>query len=135
MSLGADFCNAARAFMFSLGCIQSRICHTNKCPSGVATQDKWRQRGLNVKDKGSRVYNFHHNTIHALNEVLAAAGLNSPSELRHQHFYEGDGKAHSWANTEIWLKKGELLDESCHPSFDKYWNMADANSFAPKLRH
>ncbi len=136
VSLGADFCNAARAFMFSLGCIQSRTCHTNKCPSGVATQDKWRQRGLNVKDKGERVFNYHHNTIHALNEVLAAAGFNSPSELRHQHFYErdGDGKAQSWADTQIWLKKGELLEEGCHPSFDKYWNMAEVKSFAPKKR-
>jgi hypothetical protein len=102
----------------------------------VATQNKWRQRGLNVKGKAERVYHYHNNTIQALNEVLAASGLNSPSELHHQHFYErdGDGKAHSWTETEVWLKKGELLEQGCHPLFEKYWNMADAHNFAPKSR-
>jgi hypothetical protein len=42
-ALGADWCNAARAFMFSLGCVQSMKCHTGECPTGVATQVQWRQ--------------------------------------------------------------------------------------------
>lgn len=59
MALGADWCNAARAFMFSIGCIQAMKCHTNECPVGVATQNKRRQRGLVVTDKSERVYNYH----------------------------------------------------------------------------
>ena len=51
MALGADWCNAARAFMFSVGCIQAMKCQTNECPVGVATQDARRQRGLVVTDK------------------------------------------------------------------------------------
>jgi glutamate synthase domain-containing protein 2 len=44
MALGADWCNAARGFMFALGCIQAQACHTGACPTGVATQDPRRQR-------------------------------------------------------------------------------------------
>ena len=51
MALGADWCNAARGFMFALGCIQSLSCHTDRCPTGVATQDKTRSRALVVEDK------------------------------------------------------------------------------------
>ena len=62
LALGADWCNSARGFMFAVGCIQSRACHTNKCPTGVATQDPYRQRALHTPDKAQRVYNFHKNT-------------------------------------------------------------------------
>src|SRR3546814_751740 len=54
-ALGADWSNAARAFMFSLGCVQSLKCHTGECPTGIATQDPGRQRGLVVEDKAERV--------------------------------------------------------------------------------
>src|ERR1700680_1692597 len=74
VALGADWCNAARAFMFSLGCIQSLSCHTDRCPTGVSTQDPTRNRALFVPDKLERVYNFHRSTLHALAELTAAAG-------------------------------------------------------------
>ncbi|HIK66113.1 MAG TPA: FMN-binding glutamate synthase family protein, partial [Henriciella marina] len=78
MALGADWINTARGFMFSLGCIQSLNCHNNTCPTGIATTDKGRQRGLVVSDKAERVYNFHRNTIKALMEVVGAAGCEHP---------------------------------------------------------
>ena len=74
MALGADWVNTARGFMFSLGCIQSLNCHNNTCPTGIATTDKGRQRGLVVSDKAERVYQFHRNTLKALMEVVGAAG-------------------------------------------------------------
>ena len=55
MALGADWCNAARGFMFAVGCIQSQSCQTDKCPTGVATQDPTRARALFVPDKLERV--------------------------------------------------------------------------------
>src|SRR5262249_18775243 len=67
-ALGADFALSARGFMFSVGCIQARSCHANKCPTGVATQDRLRQRALVVRDKAVRVANFHRNTLKALAE-------------------------------------------------------------------
>ncbi len=75
MALGADWCNAARGFMFALGCIQAQTCHTGHCPTGVTTQDPLRQQALVVPDKGERVYNFHQQTLHALKELVQAAGL------------------------------------------------------------
>ncbi len=81
ISLGADFCNSARAMMMALGCIQALQCNTNHCPVGVATQDKELIKGLNVKDKSDRVYNYHHKTIHSFVEMLGAAGISNPSDL------------------------------------------------------
>lgn len=68
LAIGADWTNAARGFMFAIGCIQSLSCNTNRCPVGVATQDPQRQRALVVPDKAERVHRFHHNTMHALAE-------------------------------------------------------------------
>src|SRR6202022_1618472 len=78
MALGADWCNAARGFMFALGCIQSLSCHTDKCPPGVTSQDPTRQRALVVDDKWVRVKNFHGATLQVLSELVAAAGLDHP---------------------------------------------------------
>ena len=82
MAIGADWCNSARGFMFALGCIQSLSCHTDRCPTGVTTQDPSRNRALVVPHKIERVYNYHHATLHALAELLAAAGLDHPQQIR-----------------------------------------------------
>ena len=85
MALGADWCNAARGFMFAVGCIQSQSCHTDRCPTGVATQDPTRQRALVVPDKIERVANFHRATLHELAELTAAAGFDHPNEFKPIH--------------------------------------------------
>ena len=90
IALGADICNSARGFMFSLGCIQALRCHNNTCPTGVATQDKMLMKGLVVTDKSERVFHFHKNTLLAANELLAAAGKNSYSEVDINIFMRGD---------------------------------------------
>ena len=86
MALGADWCNAARGFMFALGCIQSQSCHTDRCPTGVATQDRVRQRALVVPDKAERVYNFHHATLEALAD-LWRGGARSSEGIRAGAFF------------------------------------------------
>lgn len=85
LAIGADWANSARGFMFALGCVQSLSCNTNRCPTGVATQDTVRQKALVVSDKAERVYNFHRLTLRALSDMLAATGLQHPSDLRPQH--------------------------------------------------
>jgi glutamate synthase domain-containing protein 2 len=94
VALGADMCNSARGFMFSLGCIQALRCNNNQCPTGVATQDKMLIKGLVVTDKSERVYHFHKNTLHAANELLAAAGKNNFAEVDINIFMRGDEFAH-----------------------------------------
>ena len=90
MSIGADWCNSARGFMFALGCIQSLSCHTDRCPTGVTTQDPSRARALVVPHKIDRVYNYHHATLHALSELLAAAGLEHPQAIAADSFLAAD---------------------------------------------
>jgi glutamate synthase domain-containing protein 2 len=89
-ALGADICNSARGFMFSIGCIQALRCNTNACPAGVATQDETLQKGLVVSDKSERVYNFHQNTLRATMELLAACGLSSIQEISIDMYLKGD---------------------------------------------
>ncbi|MEZ4236418.1 MAG: FMN-binding glutamate synthase family protein [Myxococcota bacterium] len=85
MALGADLCNAARAMMFSLGCIQALKCNTNRCPVGVATQDPALMAGLDVPSKAERVANFHQRTLGAAMEMVGALGLDDPDDLRPYH--------------------------------------------------
>lgn len=94
VALGADMCNCARGFMFSLGCIQALRCNTNECPTGVATQSKMLMKGLVVTDKSERVFYFHKNTLHAANELLAAAGKKSFTDVDINIFMRGDEFTH-----------------------------------------
>ncbi len=133
MSLGADWCNTARGFMFSLGCVQSRSCHTNRCPVGVATQDPRRQRALVVDKKAQRVYHFHANTLKALADVIAAAGLKHPCQLRPHHFYmrSSANKSVPGNMTLEFLDEGELLEGTDNSLFRENWELAQAADFAP----
>ena len=81
MSLGADACNMARGMMFALGCIQSRRCHLNTCPTGIATQDKRRRYALNIDYRAPRVDYFHKNTIDNYLQVLGAMGCEKPEDI------------------------------------------------------
>tara|TARA_B100000945_G_scaffold316148_1_gene316537 strand:+ start:63 stop:1127 length:1065 start_codon:yes stop_codon:yes gene_type:complete len=85
IALGADGCNSARAMMLAVGCIQALQCNTNTCPVGVATQNKSLMKGLVVSDKSVRVKNYHEATIHSFLELVAAAGLDGPQDLRREH--------------------------------------------------
>jgi glutamate synthase domain-containing protein 2 len=134
MAVGADWCNAARAFMFSLGCIQSLSCHTDKCPTGVATQDPTRARALVVADKKQRVFNYHEATLHALGELVAAAGLDHPQQIKPIHLSHriSSTKVVSFAELYPELKPGALLEgEITDPRFRESWRLARAESFAP----
>jgi glutamate synthase domain-containing protein 2 len=58
MAMGCDIINVGREAMMAVGCIQAQICHTGKCPTGVATQNKWLMRGLDPTDKAARLANY-----------------------------------------------------------------------------
>ncbi len=133
MAMGADWCNSARGFMFALGCIQAQSCHTGTCPTGVTTQDALRQRALVVPSKADRVQEFHKSTLHALSELVAAAGLTHPDQLKPEHIIRriSSTEVTSLATLYKFLKPGELLsDSSSHKVFAYYWQRARAESFA-----
>jgi glutamate synthase domain-containing protein 2 len=133
MALGADWCNSARGFMFALGCIQSLSCHTDRCPTGVTTQDPTRNRALSVPLKSERVYNYHHATLHALAELIAAAGLDHPQDIRPIHFSQrvSSTEVKSLAQLYPSLRPGELIDGTEDGRFKEAWAMARAESFSP----
>jgi glutamate synthase domain-containing protein 2 len=133
-ALGADWCNAARGFMFALGCIQAQTCHTGHCPTGVTTQDPGRYRALVVSDKAERVLGFHQNTLKALKELIAAAGLTHPSQVGPEHIIRrvSSTEVRSLAALHHWVKPNELRDGiSDHPVFRVFWEQARADSFSP----
>ncbi|MFG6159427.1 FMN-binding glutamate synthase family protein [Halomonas sp. 1390] len=135
MALGADWCNAARGYMFALGCIQAQNCHTDRCPSGVATQDPLRGSRLDVEHKSRRVERFHANTLAALAEMLAAAGLSHPRELGPEHVMHRLSAHEVKSFDELYdiLPPDELLNggASRHPVFRDYWDLADPDHFDP----
>ena len=132
LALGADWCNAARGFMFALGCIQSQTCHTGNCPTGVTTQDPKREKALVVPTKAERVYHFHQNTMMALKELVQAAGLKHPSEIDASHIVRR-GSEHGvklLVNLLPFVKPGSLLEgDMSQQVFRTYWPMAEAKSF------
>ena len=133
MALGADWCNSARGFMFAIGCIQSRGCHTGRCPTGVATQDPLRQRSLVVSDKAGRVQHFHASTVHALAEIVAAAGIDHPSELRPHHLSIRvlPNQVETYNHLYRFLLPEELLEGTSDPRYQKAWSLSSAESFLP----
>ena len=135
LALGADWCNAARGFMFALGCIQSQTCHTDHCPTGVATQDAGRWKKLDVPDKATRVASFHRNTLLALRDLLQAAGLSHPRELGPEHVIRrvSPHEVRSLATLYRFLEPGELLGDKVpeHAVFQRFWTIARPDTFAP----
>jgi len=132
-ALGADWCNAARGFMFALGCIHSQTCHTGHCPTGVTTQDPSRYRALVPEDKATRVWRFHQNTLHALQELLSAAGLTHPDELGPEHLVRriSSTEIRSLAALHDWVRPNELREGVVPdiPVFDVFWDLASADTF------
>ena len=133
MALGADWCNSGRGFMFALGCLQSLSCHTDRCPTGVATQDPTRGRALVVADKWQRVANFHRATLQVLAEFCAAVGVEHPDQIRPEHISRrlNMHEVQNFAQLYPHLAEGELLSGTYDPRFQPAWRMADAHSFMP----
>lgn len=132
IAMGADLCNSARGMMFALGCIQARRCHTNTCPTGIATQDPWRVQGLVVADKSRRVASYHHNTIRHFLWVLAAAGLEQPSDLKPELLNRRVSltEIRSYRELYPYLEPGDLLSGDAPDSYLRSWRVADSARFA-----
>ena len=133
MALGADWCNAGRGFMLALGCIQAQTCHTGSCPTGVTTQDPVRQQALVVPDKATRVAQFHRSTLHALQELVQAAGLKHPKDITAHHIVRriSDTEVRLLSNLIARVQPGALLGplDAQHSVFSRYWPLASAHSF------
>jgi len=126
LALGADGCNSARAMMLSIGCIQALQCNMNTCPTGIATQNKSLVKGLVVDDKAPRAKNYHEATIHSFLELVAAAGLDGPADLRREHISKRVGMYIVKTYDEIYpyMEEGCLLDIADIPgNYKKYFQL------------
>jgi len=136
-ALGADWCNSGRGFIMALGCIQAQVCHTGFCPTGITTQDLKRERALVVADKAPRVAQYHANTLHALKELLQAAGLMHPDQLSTHHIVRRIDSERIRLLSAIMptIKPGAILSDLAnqHNVYRLYWPLADAHSFAPHI--
>lgn len=131
IALGADMCNSARAMMMAVGCVQSKQCDANTCPTGVATQNLRLQHGLVVDEKKHRATNFHKNTMKSFLEIVGAMGLSNPSELK-PHFImrRVDSQCvKPFDEIHEFLKPGQLLGTDIPDSFKKYWDDAHTGQF------
>ncbi|MEO6154478.1 MAG: glutamate synthase-related protein, partial [Thermomonas sp.] len=116
------------------GCIQSLTCHTDRCPTGITTQDPSRWRKLDVPDKATRVREFHDNTLHALHDLLCASGLEHPDQLGPEHILRrvSPTEVRSLAALYPFLRRGELLTGlPDHAVFKDFWQPARSDSFSP----
>ena len=86
MAMGCDMIYIAREAMLAIGCIQARICHTGKCPTGVATQDKWLMRGLDPTDKSAKLANYIVTLRKEILQLCHAIGVEHPALVTGESF-------------------------------------------------
>lgn len=80
-AMGVDCINVAREAMMSIGCIQAQVCHTNRCPTGIATQSKWLQNGINVPLKSERLAQYFKTFRKEFLEITHASGYEHPCQF------------------------------------------------------
>lgn len=131
IALGADLCNSARGMMLSLGCVQSRRCHNNTCPTGIATQDPKLMYAVNVEQKAPLVRNFHDATVKSFLDVLGASGLKHPEMLTPAHIHRRNQDAKDLAYDEIYeyVVPGSFLEGEITPYYKRYLESSQADEF------
>ncbi len=131
IALGADMCNSARGMMFATGCIQSKQCNANTCPTGIATQNKRLQYGLVVDEKKHNIANFHKNTMKSFQEMVGALGLNDPSDLKPFHIMRRVtvDEVKPFNKIYDYLEPGQLLADNIPESYKQDWSYATAEEF------
>ncbi len=81
VAMGADAIHVAREAMMSIGCIQAQSCHTNTCPAGVATQNKWLASGLDPNNKAVRFFHYIRTFRKEMLEITHACGYEHPCQI------------------------------------------------------
>lgn len=131
IALGADTCNSARAMMMAIGCIQALLCNTNRCPTGITTQDPKLTVGLVVDEKKVRVANYHEETVKSFVELLGASGLDIMKNLTRSHIYRRVSLNEMLTYEEIFpsIEIGSMLDGKIPDKYKLDFANADVNSW------
>lgn len=130
IAVGANTVNAARSMMLALGCIQSRSCNTNHCPTGIATQDPYRSRAVDIEEKSVRVKNYHNATVKSFLELCGAMGFDHPDDLSPDDLLvRCDEYTRSYTQIYLPLAAGQLLTADIPADYSEDWAKAKADSF------
>jgi hypothetical protein len=136
LALGADLCNSARGMMLALGCVQSLTCHSDHCPTGVATQNPKLYKGLVVTDKAARVALFHEKTLTATAELLGSTGLRHTRLLNRTHLHRRVSQFETSRYDQIfpYVPAESLLSPVKAPErYRAYLEESSPDSFQPNL--
>lgn len=130
IAVGANTVNAARSMMLALGCIQSRTCNTNNCPTGVATQDPFRSRAVDIDDKSLRVKRYHNSTVKSFLELCGAMGFQHPDDLKPDDLLRRcDEYTRTFTQIYVPLAAGQLLTAEIPSDYSADWTRAKASTF------
>ncbi|WP_113064952.1 FMN-binding glutamate synthase family protein [Oleiagrimonas sp. MCCC 1A03011] len=131
IAIGADLCNVARPMMFAVGCIQAQRCHTNTCPTGVATQDMRRARAIKIDARAVNVQRYHAATIRSFLDITGSLGAATPSELGPEYFMQRlpNQEPYSYAEMYPALEEKSLLGDNVPERFARDWALASADRF------
>lgn len=131
IALGANTVNAARTMMMAVGCIQSQSCNTNRCPTGIATQDKTRSKAIDIGAKSLRVKNFHDNTIKNCFNLIGAMGYDNPDELEPRNIFRRtpDEKALHFDEIYTPLPDGCLVDGDTSNQYYQWFQKISIDRF------
>jgi len=130
LALGADVCLSARGMMLALGCIQALRCHSDHCPTGIATQNPALVHGLDVAAKTPRVTRFQEATVRSLLELLGAMGLSHPNALGPRHIFRriSDSRVRTLQDLHEFIPEGALLGGGGEGPWHEDWRTACDNT-------
>ncbi|MDQ6977158.1 MAG: FMN-binding glutamate synthase family protein, partial [Ghiorsea sp.] len=81
MALGADGVAVANSAMQAIGCVAARMCNTNQCPTGIATQDTTLRKRLNVQQSATQLNNYFQASVSLMQTLARACGHDQLSGL------------------------------------------------------
>lgn len=84
LCLGADAVALANSAMQAIGCIGARMCNTNQCPAGVATQDPELRKRLDVEQGAQRLTRFLGASVDLMKVMARACGHDALSGFEHR---------------------------------------------------
>jgi len=74
MALGADGVAISNSAMQAIGCVAARMCNTNNCPAGIATQKPELRARLNVDSSATQLHNFFTASTQLMQVMARACG-------------------------------------------------------------
>jgi len=76
MALGADGVAISNSAMQAIGCVAARMCNTNNCPAGIATQKQDLRQRLNIEKSSEQLHNFFDASVELMQVMARACGHN-----------------------------------------------------------